>query len=241
MHHDDVFRLNLLKIILSFLLQNKGRNIERNHIKAPAIGDAPAIKPPAVGGPTVSALTIGSSYFSTKIRAVVGKVCSQLEDHVSDNFLPLGDGTLLLGLHQFSTPEKTAKSKQEEEENLIQQVTFGEGLEVVKYLMVHDEVDDEREANLEVILFGYGGGHLKTMVEKIDVVFYNQEEVVGEAYQFVYLLTSTEQRTAISVDEQTMEVAKTKVVFSHQEEDVDKANQTSVDQTTGLSVEEQSK
>ncbi|KAF6168923.1 hypothetical protein GIB67_038420 [Kingdonia uniflora] len=38
-----------------------------------------------------------------------------------------------------------------------------------------------------------------------------------------------------------MEVAKTKVVFSHQEKDVDDNNQTSVDQTAGLSIEEQSK
>ncbi|KAF6162883.1 hypothetical protein GIB67_021032 [Kingdonia uniflora] len=53
--------------------------------------------------------------------------------------------------------------------------------------------------------------------------------------------TSVDQTTAVSGKEQTMEVAKIEVAFSHQEEDVNEANQTSVDQTAGLSVEEQSK
>ncbi|KAF6162330.1 hypothetical protein GIB67_008459 [Kingdonia uniflora] len=102
-HHDDVLRLNLLKIILSFLLPNKGRNVEvryvdlvdnldhlnrfswgkqvynilrRNHIEAPAIGVAPAIEPPAVSAPV-----IGSSSFATEIRVALVKLCSQLEEH----------------------------------------------------------------------------------------------------------------------------------------------------------------
>ncbi|KAF6158989.1 hypothetical protein GIB67_042070 [Kingdonia uniflora] len=71
-YHDDVLRLNLLKIILSFLFPNKGKNVEvRNHIEAPAVG-APAVDAPA----------IGSSSSATEIKAIVAKVCSQLEEHV---------------------------------------------------------------------------------------------------------------------------------------------------------------
>ncbi|KAF6143344.1 hypothetical protein GIB67_001288 [Kingdonia uniflora] len=126
--------------------------------------------------------------------------------------------------------------------NLLQQVTPGEGLEVVKDLMVDDDV----EVNLEVISSEYGGGLLnwkkddekddddKKYVEekvkyeeeqpqvaeeedsepptvvvyynrkkyvqhanetlvvveiiKTDIVFFNHEEVVGEAYQTTYYL-----------------------------------------------------
>ncbi|KAF6148059.1 hypothetical protein GIB67_024234 [Kingdonia uniflora] len=41
-------------------------------------------------------------------------------------------------------------------------------------------------------------------VAKTDIVFFNQEEVVGEAYQ-----ASADQTTTISVEEQTLEVEKT--------------------------------
>ncbi|KAF6170948.1 hypothetical protein GIB67_014765, partial [Kingdonia uniflora] len=173
-------------------------------------------------------------------------------------------------------------------ENLLQQVAPGEGLKVVKYLMVDDDV----KVNLEAISFEYGGGLLKwkkgdekdnddkkdveengkseeeqpqvadeedsepptvvvyynrkkvvqhaneTMVvadvAKIDIVFFNQEEVIGEAYQ-----ASADQTTAVSVEEQTLEVEKTKneasqtikvaqinVVISQQEENIGEASQS---------------
>ncbi|KAF6175542.1 hypothetical protein GIB67_023062, partial [Kingdonia uniflora] len=41
-------------------------------------------------------------------------------------------------------------------------------------------------------------------VAKADIVFFNQEEVVGETYQ-----ASADQTTALSVEEQTLEVKKT--------------------------------
>ncbi|KAF6171311.1 hypothetical protein GIB67_036979 [Kingdonia uniflora] len=66
-------------------------------------------------------------------------------------------------------------------------------------------------------------------VVKTDIVFFNQEEVIGEAYQSVYLLASADQTTVVSVEEHTMEVAKNE----------DEANQASTDQTTAVSVEEQ--
>ncbi|KAF6165107.1 hypothetical protein GIB67_000691, partial [Kingdonia uniflora] len=42
-------------------------------------------------------------------------------------------------------------------------------------------------------------------IAKTDIVFFNQEEVIGEAYQ-----ASADQTTAVSVEEQTLEVEKTK-------------------------------
>ncbi|KAF6170917.1 hypothetical protein GIB67_014734 [Kingdonia uniflora] len=73
-------------------------------------------------------------------------------------------------------------------------------------------------------------------IAKTDIVFFNQEEVVGEAYQ-----ASADQTTAIFVEEQTLEVkktediasqeqtievARTEVVISHQKKDVGEASQT---------------
>ncbi|KAF6162912.1 hypothetical protein GIB67_021061 [Kingdonia uniflora] len=107
-----------------------------------------------------------------------------------------------------------------------------EGLEVVKDLMVDDKVEVEREVNLEAISPEYGSDRL-------------EEEDIDEANLVTYHLFAAiiEQITVVSIEEQTMDVAevvKTKVVFSYQEKDVDEANQTSVDQTTSLSVEEHS-
>ncbi|KAF6137564.1 hypothetical protein GIB67_031843 [Kingdonia uniflora] len=59
--------------------------------------------------------------------------------------------------------------------------------------------------NLKLLIFTM----VVAEVAKTDIVFFNQEEVVGEAYQ-----------------EQTIEVAQTKVVISHQEEDVGEASQS---------------
>ncbi|KAF6167486.1 hypothetical protein GIB67_031687 [Kingdonia uniflora] len=199
----------------------------RNQIEAPAIGTAPTIDAPTVGAPG-----IGSSSFATEIGVVV----------VTAEFLEL------------ENIQSTAK-------NLLLQVAPGEGLEVVKDLMVDDDV----EVNLEVISSDYGGGLLKwkkgdekdnddkkdvegnvksekgqpqtmvvTEVAKIDIVFFNQDEVVGEAYQ-----ASADQITVVSIKEQTLEVKKTKdeasqvaqtdVVISHQEEHVGEAGQSKED------------
>ncbi|KAF6165307.1 hypothetical protein GIB67_042723 [Kingdonia uniflora] len=61
-------------------------------------------------------------------------------------------------------------------------------------------------------------------VAKTDIVFFNQKEVVGEAYH-----ASTDQTTTVSVEEQTVEVEKTE----------DEASQASAGQTIVVSVEEQ--
>ncbi|KAF6151065.1 hypothetical protein GIB67_042400 [Kingdonia uniflora] len=125
------------------------------------------------------------------------------------------------------------------DEQLDHQVAPGEGLKVVKDLMVDHDV----EVNLEVISSEYGGGLLKKgdekdnddkkdveenvkseeeqpQVAKSDILFFNQDEVVGEAYQ-----ASADQTTIVSIKKQTIEVAQTDVVISHQEEDVGEASQ----------------
>ncbi|KAF6141368.1 hypothetical protein GIB67_021184 [Kingdonia uniflora] len=123
-------------------------------------------------------------------------------------------------------------------ENLLHQVAPGEGLEVVKDLMVDDNVEVGKEVQTMRV----------AEVAKNDIVFFNQEEVIGEAYQAsAYQTTnvsveehtievkktedeasqaSVDQTTVVSVEEQTIEVVQTKVVISHQEEDVDKASQS---------------
>ncbi|KAF6157106.1 hypothetical protein GIB67_041567 [Kingdonia uniflora] len=136
----------------------------------------------------------------------------------------IGDAPAL-GAPAFDAPAiGNSSSATEIRAVVVRQVTPGEGLEVVKDLMVDDDV----EVNLVAISFEYGGGLLKTMlvaeVVKTDIVFFNQEEAVGEAYQ-----ASADQITAVSVEEQTLEVEKID----------DEASQTSANQTTTVSAEEQ--
>ncbi|KAF6161951.1 hypothetical protein GIB67_014153 [Kingdonia uniflora] len=135
-HLDDILRLNLLKIILSFLLPNKGRNVKVREIiskhpvigVAHAIGAAPTIEPPVVGIPI-----IGSSSSATEIGTVV-----------------------------------------------------------VKTMVVAEAA-------------------------KTDITFFNQNEVTGEGYQSIYLHASADQTTVISVEEQTVGVAKTEDEASQDE------------------------
>ncbi|KAF6159429.1 hypothetical protein GIB67_032200 [Kingdonia uniflora] len=150
-------------------------------------------------------------------------------------------------------------------ENLRQQVTPGEGLEVVKDLMVDDDVEVVREVNFKSISSEYGSdllewkksdekddddkkdaevkvksykeqpqvakeensepptvvtmvvAEVQTMgvpeVAKTDIIFFNQEEVIGEAYQ-----ASVDQTTVESIKEQTIEVAQTEVSKESKEE-----------------------
>ncbi|KAF6135706.1 hypothetical protein GIB67_028277 [Kingdonia uniflora] len=139
-------------------------------------------------------------------------------------------------------------TKEAEKPNMKKkQVTSGVGLEVVD-----DDVEVGREVNFNAISSEYGSDLLENLhffiyfcsfyllyvkwkkgdekeVAKTDIVFFNQEKVVGEAYQSVYLHASADQTTVIYVEEQTLEVEKTK----------DEASQACTDQTTVVSVEEQ--
>ncbi|KAF6155659.1 hypothetical protein GIB67_007096 [Kingdonia uniflora] len=152
-HLEDVLRLNLLKIILSFLLPNKGRNMWVKYIdlvddlqqfnrfpweksnrsscnrRPLAIGVIPAIEPPTVG---IS--VIGNSSFATEIRAVV-----------------------------------------------VRQVAPEERLEVENYLMVDDDDKVGREVNFNAISSEYGGDLLeieesKNGNEKVEDVEKDGEE-----------------------------------------------------------------
>ncbi|KAF6173580.1 hypothetical protein GIB67_022939 [Kingdonia uniflora] len=220
-HHDDVLRLNLLKIILSFLLPNKGRNVEeryvnlRHHIEVPAIGAAPAIKLPTVGRSTVGVPVI-----------------------VRDSTLPLRN-TLLLGQYQFSTPEKTMKRKREEEgnekedgkrknaESRTWQETSCKKIKRLKRKKKNgdkkDDEDDDDEKDFEEKVKSIEEEQpqvakeeevqetmVATEVAKTDIILFNQDEVIGKAYQFVYLLTKE---------------SKEEVEQSKEKGDVDEASQ----------------
>ncbi|KAF6172504.1 hypothetical protein GIB67_007017, partial [Kingdonia uniflora] len=57
-------------------------------------------------------------------------------------------------------------------------------------------------------------------VAKTDIVFFNQEEVVGETYQ-----ASADQITAVSVEEQTLEVEKIEDKVSQTKESKEEVEQ----------------
>ncbi|KAF6173824.1 hypothetical protein GIB67_003825 [Kingdonia uniflora] len=211
-------------------------------------------------------------------------------------------------------PLKTLIPKIPKKGLAIRQVAHGEGLEVVKDLVVDDDVEVGMEVNFKAIMYVYGGdllekkgdkkdddekkdveekvkydeeqpqvaeeedsklptivvyyngkkdvqhaNEVQTMgvakvqtmgvaeVAKTNIIFFNQEEVVGEAYQTMEAkktqdeasLASADQTTVVSIEEQTIEVAHTEIVISHQEEDVDDASQSKeeVEQNKGEVVE----
>ncbi|KAF6140213.1 hypothetical protein GIB67_000261 [Kingdonia uniflora] len=119
----------------------------RNHIKAPTVGAAPAMEPPTVDAPAVGVPAIYSSSSTTEIRAVV--VRSETVLYYLEIFYSLGCTSSLLLRKLQSTNEKK------------KQVTPGEGLEVVKDLMVNNDVEVGMEVNLEAISPEYGGGLLE--------------------------------------------------------------------------------
>ncbi|KAF6158863.1 hypothetical protein GIB67_012506 [Kingdonia uniflora] len=170
----------------------------RNHIEAPAIGAAPEIKQPAVGIPVVGVPVIGSSSFATVIGAVVVRLEIVLYHLEILHSLACTSSLLLRKPRNASEKEQVAPREE---------------LEVIKDLMVDDDIEVEREVNLKAISSEYGGDLLemevseqetvvvyyagkkdvveevnKTMVAKNDIVLFDQEEVVGEAYQVTYHL-----------------------------------------------------
>ncbi|KAF6139340.1 hypothetical protein GIB67_021550 [Kingdonia uniflora] len=99
--------------------------------------------------------------------------------------------------------------------------------EKVKYEEEQPQVAKEEDSEPPTVVVYYNEKKNETMVvarvAKTDIVFFNQEEVVGEAYQ-----ASADQTTAVSVEKQTLEVEKTE----------DEASQASADQTTAVFVEQ---
>ncbi|KAF6164796.1 hypothetical protein GIB67_002452 [Kingdonia uniflora] len=112
-----------------------------------------------------------------------------------------------------------------------------------------DDIAEEEDSEQPTVVARYTG---KKKVAKTGIVFFNQEEVVSEAYQasadqttvvsveeqtlevkktedeasLVTYLFFAGQTTDVSVEKQTIEVAQTEVVISYQEEDIGKASQT---------------
>ncbi|KAF6167088.1 hypothetical protein GIB67_041343 [Kingdonia uniflora] len=105
-HQDDILRLNLLKIKLSFLLPNKGRNVWVKYVdlvdSLDQFNKFPwAMKPsetdmqqdlvqgamrhqievPAISAPAIVTPTIGRSSSAIEIGTIVVRVYSQLEEH----------------------------------------------------------------------------------------------------------------------------------------------------------------
>ncbi|KAF6169178.1 hypothetical protein GIB67_013608 [Kingdonia uniflora] len=217
-------------VILSPPEQGEKRLGERNQIEAPTIGTAPVIGSPAVGTPAIGVPVIGSSSSIIEIGTVVVRVCSQLEEHgkmlhnhgkilerismsiVGDSTLPLGD-TLPLGQYQLSTPKKLKNAS----EKKVMKKKIGKGRRRSR-----EPCKETSNKNIKRLK-----SRRKAMVvadvAKTDIVFFNQEEVVGKAYR-----ASADQTTAASVEEQTLDVEKTN----------DEASQASADQTIVVSVEE---
>ncbi|KAF6143779.1 hypothetical protein GIB67_016700 [Kingdonia uniflora] len=131
--------------------------------------------------------------------------------------------------------------------------------ENVKYEEEQPQVAEEEDSEPPTVVVYYNGKkdvqHANEImvvaeVAKIDIIFFNQEEVVdfsfssfASADQTTAISTeeqtleiektedeasqaSADQRTAVFVKEQTIEVAQTEVVISHQEEDVGEASQS---------------
>ncbi|KAF6149536.1 hypothetical protein GIB67_003684 [Kingdonia uniflora] len=257
LYHYPLLRCSSIKFVKNYTIfsppkPGEKRLGERNQIEAPAIGTARAIGATlAIEPPAASAPVIGSSSSATEIGDVVVRVCSQLEEHgkillkldIHSKMLQnhgkmleqismstVGD-TPLLGQFQFSTPDKTAKRKQEggnkkedvkkkkaeprtkkdkgewqtkaeeadvpnmkkkfkglkkegfTDDQFGHQVAPGVGLKVVKDLMVDDDDKVRWEVNFKAISSEYGSDLLEASVD---------------------------QATAISAEEQTLEVEKTK-------------------------------
>ncbi|KAF6140258.1 hypothetical protein GIB67_000306, partial [Kingdonia uniflora] len=200
-------------------------------IEPPAV-DAPAVGVPTIGAPTIvryNTLPLGDipllgqyQFFApektVKHKREEGTKIEDLTDEQLDHVPLIQLKTLIPKIPKKGLANKTSRKRQAEfpelnefqstAENLLQQVAPEEGLDVVKDFIVDDEVEVEREVNLEAISSEYGGDLL-------------EEEVVGEAYQastdqaIVVSVeeqtkeASADQATVVSVEEQTMEVAKT--------------------------------
>ncbi|KAF6158275.1 hypothetical protein GIB67_001346 [Kingdonia uniflora] len=143
---------------------------------------------------------------------------------VGDSTLTLGD-IPLLGHYQFSTPEKTVKRKREqkkEEDGKMKKaeprIKKGKGewqkkaeeadvLNKKKKWKKGEEKDNDDKKDVEEKVKSEEEEVQETMVvaevAKTDIVFFNQEEAVGETYQ-----ASADQITVVSVEEQTLEVEK---------------------------------
>ncbi|KAF6161957.1 hypothetical protein GIB67_002740 [Kingdonia uniflora] len=225
-HLEDVLRLNLLKIILSFLLPNKGRNVEvRYQIEAPAIGGVSAIGVPAIGVPAIVVLAIGSSSSATETGVVVVRQVAPGEILEVTNALMVDDNVEVGRDVNFNTisseyggdllewkkdEEKDNDDKKDVEEKVKSDEEEVQEMEETKNGDEKvDDVAEEQELEQPTLVVYYtekkdvqpdNETMVVAEVVKTDIVFFNQEEVIA----------SVDQTTAISVEEQTLEVEKAK-------------------------------
>ncbi|KAF6168265.1 hypothetical protein GIB67_018245, partial [Kingdonia uniflora] len=208
---------------------------------APAIGTAPTIDPPIVSAPAVITPAIGSSSSATEIEAVVvrqvapGEILEVANALMVDDDVEVGReknfnvisskyGSDLLewkkGEEKDNDDKKDVEEKVKSEEEEVQEVYPILQMEESKNANVKvdgdEKVDDvavEEDLEQPTVVVYYSGKKdvqpdSETMVvaevAKSDIVFFNQEEVAGKAYQ-----ASVEQTTIVSIEEQTLEVEKT--------------------------------
>ncbi|KAF6135999.1 hypothetical protein GIB67_006891 [Kingdonia uniflora] len=189
-HHDAVLRLNLLKIILSFLLPNKGKNVEVKYVDL--VDDL-----------------VEFNRFPWAMKASESDMQQELVQEAMRSHIetPTIDGTPTFGIVPVVDAPTIGNSSSATEIRII----------VVKWKK-GDEKDDEDEKDDD---------DEKDGEEKDKFVEEEQPQVAEEE--------------EVQETMEVAEVTKIEVVFFSQEKDVDEAYQTSVDQTTAVSVEEQSK
>ncbi|KAF6148563.1 hypothetical protein GIB67_042522, partial [Kingdonia uniflora] len=202
-HLVDVLRLNLLKIMLSFLLSNKGRNVEGMYVDLHEVSrmhDFVHLFPKLQG------------WRMTSFRR--HQIVTFKKFFINPDLLVIAMTT--------SETDMQQELVQEVMRNHIEAPAIG-AVPAIEPLAVDTP--------------GIGSSSLATEIGAVVVKLCSQLEGHGKILQ--KLEASVDQTPAVSVEEQTMEVVKTKVVIFHQEEDVDEASQASTDQTTVISVEEQ--
>ncbi|KAF6145708.1 hypothetical protein GIB67_010669, partial [Kingdonia uniflora] len=236
---------DLLKIAMkpfeTDMQQDLVQEVMRYQIEAPAIGVVPAIDAPAVVAPA-----IGSSSFATEIGTVMVRVCSQLKKH-GKMLLKLDDHVALRGILEVANAlmvdddaevgreinfnaisfeyggdllewrkgeekdnddKKDVEDKVKSEEEEVQEMEESKNGDE----KVHDVAEEDGSKQPTVVVYYTGKKDVQpdnettvvAEVAKTDIVFFNQEEVVGEAYQ-----ASADQTTVVSVEEQTLEIKKT--------------------------------
>ncbi|KAF6135198.1 hypothetical protein GIB67_035269 [Kingdonia uniflora] len=251
-HQEDVLRLNLLKIILSFLLPNNGKN--RYQIEAPAIGVTPTISAPAVGAPV-----IGSSSSATEIGAVVVRKTAKRKREGGNE---KEDGKMM------KEEPRTKKSKGEWQKNVEEADVPNKKIKVKgpkKEAFTDDQFDLVPLIQLRGLIPKKGLANKVPRKRRVQFPeLQNIQSTAKNLLQQVAPGAILEVVNALMVDDdvkvgrevnfnaipskyggdllETMvvaEVAKTDIVFFNQEEVVGEAYQASADQTTAVSVEEQ--
>ncbi|KAF6150302.1 hypothetical protein GIB67_034001 [Kingdonia uniflora] len=181
---EDVYRLNLLKIILSFLLLNKGINIWMN-LKFPRMEESIHLFPKLQGWRMTSfkrrqIVTFKKFFVNPKLLVIVMKPFeTDMQQGLVQEAMSMAIGssssateiravvvkwgTILyhfeilhsLGCTSSLLIRKLRNASEKE------QVAPGEGLEVVKDFMVDDDVEVGREVNFKAISSEYGGDLLE--------------------------------------------------------------------------------